>query len=73
MKEYEVIIEHMNPCGGSKHATREMLEIEAESPLSYVEENKRFPIDRVETLDNGDVKIVTKNDAGYIDCYTFTE
>ena len=34
MKEYELCIEAMTPCGGSKHARREILEVEAESYLS---------------------------------------
>ena len=36
MKEFELCIEAMTPCGGSKHARREILEVEAESPEGYV-------------------------------------
>lgn len=31
MKEYEIIIETINPCGGTKHAQNEIIEAEAES------------------------------------------
>ena len=32
MKDYEIIVESMTPCGGSKHAIRTIIEAEAESP-----------------------------------------
>ena len=35
MKEYEIFIETMNPCGGSKYAQQEIIEAEAESPEAY--------------------------------------
>ena len=38
MKEYEIIIETINPCGGTKHAQNEIIEAEAESPEAYVKE-----------------------------------
>ena len=44
MAEYEIIIESMTPCGGSKYAVRNIVEAEAESPEAYVEQHKRFPI-----------------------------
>ena len=72
MNEYEVIVENMTPCGGSKYAAREYLEIEAESPLSYVEAHKRYPITDVIEMENGDTVILTGNAAGYITRYTFT-
>ena len=31
MKDYEIIVESMTPCGGSKHAIRTIIEAEAES------------------------------------------
>ena len=30
MKDYEIIVESMTPCGGSKHAIRTIIEAEAE-------------------------------------------
>lgn len=73
MNEYEVLIEDINPCGGSAHAKREILEVEADSPESYVRENGRFPI--MEQLQNadGDTVIVTGDGKGNIVRYTFTE
>ena len=73
MNEYEICIENITPCGGSKYAIREIIEAECESPEAYVRENGRFPI--IDTLrnDDGDTVIVTGNAAGYITRYTFTE
>ena len=44
MKEYEIIIEMINPCGGTKHAQNEIIEAEAESPEAYVKEHGIFPV-----------------------------
>ena len=43
MNECEVIIEEINPCGGETYARKEIIEVEAESPESYVRANARFP------------------------------
>ena len=72
MKDYEIIVESMTPCGGSKHAIRTIIEAEAESPEAYVEQNKRFPIRDITRTDTG-VVITTGNESGYVDRYTFTE
>ena len=72
MAEYEIIIESMTPCGGSKYANRTIIEAEAESPEAYVEQHKRFPIRDISRID-GAVVITTGNESGYIDRYTFTE
>ena len=42
MNEYEVLIETVNPCGGEAHASKDFLEIEAESPDAYVAANSRY-------------------------------
>ena len=73
MKTYEVVIESMNPCGGSKHAIREIIEVEAESPEAYVEANRRLPVIDVIEKPDGDKTIVTGDAKGYIIRYTFTE
>ena len=44
MKEYEIIIETINPCGGTKHAQNEIIEAEAESPEAYIKEHGIFPV-----------------------------
>ena len=36
MKEYEVTIESMNPCGGEQFAQREIREIETDDPIAWV-------------------------------------
>ena len=73
MNAYEICIESMTPCGGSRHAIREIIEAECESPEAYVQENGRFPImDTSENVD-GDKVIVPGDGKGYIVKYVFTE
>ena len=72
MNEYEVIIEEINPCGGETYARKEILEVEAESPESYVRANGKFPILEIITQNDGSVLIVTGNDSGYFTRYTFS-
>ena len=73
MKEYEVLIETVNPCGGERHADKEFLEIEAESPEAYVAANARSPgIDSGKNA-AGDVVITTGDGRGTLVRYTFTE
>lgn len=72
MAEYEIIVESMTPCGGSKYANRTIIEAEAESPEAYVEQHKRFPIRDISRTD-GAVVITTGNESGYVDRYAFTE
>lgn len=73
MNSYEVMIESINPCGGSQHAIREIIEVDAESPEAYVEANKRFPIMEIIENQDGDKTIITGDGKGYIIRYTFTE
>lgn len=73
MKEYELLIETVNPCGGERQAGREFLEIRTESPEAYVAQNGRYPvIDAGHNL-SGDVVITTGDGRGTIVRYTFTE
>ena len=73
MKEYEILVETINPCGEATHAKKEFIEAEAESPESYLQEHGRFPVlERIENP-NGDVTIVTGDAKGYLIRYTFTE
>lgn len=54
MKEYEIIIETINPCGGDRHSQQEIVEAKIESPEAYVKEKGRFPIiDKIENPDGG--------------------
>lgn len=73
MKEYEVLVETINPCGGAKHSNKEFIEVETDNPENYVKENGQFPI--METLIDtaGDTVIITGDGNGYIIRYTFTE
>lgn len=73
MTEYEIIIETVNPCGGERHANREILEAEAESPESYVEQNGRFPVMDISKNAAGDTVIITGDGKGNQIRYTFSE
>ncbi len=73
MKEYEIYIEKINPCGGSRHAVREIIEAEAESPEDYVKEHGPFPIMENIRNANGDVVIRTGDGKGNFIHYTFSE
>ena len=44
MTEYEILIETINPCGGSKYAKKEFVEAEAESPEAYVAQHGKYPV-----------------------------
>lgn len=72
MNEYEVIIEEVNPCGGEAYARKEIIEVEAESPESYVRANAKFPILEIIPQNDGSTLIVTGNDSGYFTRYTFS-
>lgn len=72
MNEYEVIIEEINPCGGETYARKEIIEVEAESPESYVKANARFPILEISEQSDGTTLVIAGNDSGYITRYTFS-
>jgi len=73
MTEYEVLVETINPCGGGRHAAKEFIDVETDSPERYVRENGRFPIRDISENAAGDVVITTGDEAGNIVRYTFSE
>lgn len=73
MKEYEVLVETINPCGGSAHASKELREIETDDPAAYVSENSPYPILENRSNANGDIIISTGDQKGYFQNYTFME
>ena len=73
MNEYEVFIEDITSCGGEQYAKKEIIEVEAESPESYVKENGRFPIIDITENANGDTVIITGDGKGNFLKYTFSE
>ena len=73
MKEYEVYVETINPCGGEKYGKKEMIEVEAVSPEAYVEENGRYPVLDMCKNSAGDTVITTGDGNGHVIRYTFTE
>ena len=72
MNEYEVFIEDINSCGGEQYAKKELLEVEAESPVAYVKANGRYPIIDSTVNSNGDTVILTGDGKGNVLRYTFT-
>ncbi len=73
MKEYEVFVEDINHCGGSKYAKKEFREVLAESPEAYVRENTRLPIIEVHKDAHGGTVILTGDGHGNFLKFTFTE
>lgn len=72
MREYEVLVETINPCGGQRHAKKEFLEVEAESPAAYVAENAQFPVMDSGKNADGDTVITTGDGKGNVVRFTFT-
>lgn len=70
--EYEVAVEEMTPCGGSKHAIRSFMEVETDDPVGFVRENGRFPILEVGQNADGDTVVTTGDEKGYRIRYVFT-
>ena len=73
MHEYEVFVEDINSCGGEQYAKKELLEVEAESPESYIKEQGRYAIIDVRKNDRGDTVILTGDGHGNFLRYTFSE
>lgn len=71
MKEYEVTIESMNPCGGEQYAQREIREIETEDPAAWVKAETSIQNLTVEELQGG-MRIIAEQN-GYTKRFTFTE
>lgn len=72
MREYELCIETMNPCGGKEYAQREFKDVQTDDPQAYVKANAPLPILEVSEAD-GSTVITTGDGHGYITRYIFTE
>ena len=72
MKEYELCIETMNPCGDSQYAQRSIQDVETDSPENWVKANAPLPILDITEAD-GSIIITTGDGHGYITRYMFTE
>ena len=74
MKEYEVFIVDMTPCGGEQYANREVVEVETDDPVAWVRAHSRHPnILEIGIDAKGDQVISTGDGHGYITRYTFSE
>ena len=72
MKEYELCIETMNPCGGSEYAQRDFKDVETDNPEAWVKANAPLPILDISEA-GGSIIITTGDGHGYITRYMFTE
>lgn len=73
MKEYELMIEDINPCGGATRAKKEFFDIATDSPEAYVLANARYPIMEQYKSQDGNLVIATGNGKGNLVRYTFVE
>ena len=72
MKEYELIIESYNPCGGREHGKKDLMEIETDDPVAFVKGHAQ--VTEVEVVnDDGDEILIEVNQYGYVKRYMFTE
>ena len=72
MKEYELVIESYNPCGGTTYAQKQFLEIETDDPVAYVKNYAK--VDNVKIFsENADETILMVEENGYVQKYYFTE
>jgi len=72
MKEYELVIESYNPCGGTAYAQKKFMEIETDDPEKFVKEYAL--VDHVDIFSQSNeelILIVEEN--GYVQKYYFTE
>lgn len=72
MREYELCIETMNPCGGKEYAQREFRDVQTENPEAWVRANAPLPVLEVSEAD-GSTVVTTGDGFGYITRYIFSE
>ena len=72
MKEYELLIESYNPCGGAEHGQKEFCEIEIDDPMAYVKQHANVSEAEIVEQDDENITIVV-NQKGYVKKYYFTE
>lgn len=73
MKDFEVLVERINPCGGSDHSSRELREVQADSPEAYVHADCPWPIIDQSADAHGNPVITASDGRGYLVRYTFTD
>lgn len=72
MKEYELVIESYNPCGGVSYAQKKFMEITTDDPVAYVKNYAM--VDHVDVFsENDDELILMVEQNGYVQKYYFTE
>jgi hypothetical protein len=71
MREFEVTIESMTPCGGEKHARREIQEIETNDPMEWVREQTKA--ENITLVSDYKGYVIVAEQHGYVKRFTFTE
>lgn len=73
MKNYELIIERLQPaCGGKDPKEIKMLTVSTDDPMAYVKGMEAAGEPQMEVRDNGDIVITLDQGMKHI-TYTFTE
>ena len=73
MKNFEVMLEDINPCGGPDRPRKEFLDVSCDDPRVWVEQNARYPITECNLNADGDLVITPGDVMGLAVRYTFSE
>ena len=73
MKDYEVMVEDINPCGGPDRPRKEFIDVSCDDPVEWVKANGRYPISEANETSDGDLVITTGDLFGLAMRYTFSE
>ena len=73
MKDYEVMVEDINPCGGPDRPRKEFIDVSCDDPVEWVRAHCRYPITEANDTSDGDLVITTGDLFGLAMRYTFSE
>ena len=73
MKDYEVMVEDINPCGGPDRPRKEFIDVSCDDPVEWVKTHGRYPITECNETSDGDLVILTGDLFGLAMRYTFSE
>ena len=73
MKDYEVMVEDINPCGGPDRPRKEFIDVRCDDPVAWVRAHCRYPITEANDTSDGDLVITTGDSFGLAMRYTFSE
>ncbi|MBQ0134007.1 MAG: hypothetical protein KBS46_02565 [Clostridiales bacterium] len=73
MKDYEVMVEDINPCGGADRPRTEFIDVRCDDPVEWVRAHCRFPVREANENSDGDLVITAGDSFGLAARYTFSE